>query len=445
MIHEITGFEHLHLHSDFSLLDGYGMVEEYAAHALTINQRFLCVTDHGMMAAIPRQIKTCDEHHLFPIFGCELYINPMQPEGSRGDDYTKDMDEEEKKRFRKSYHLLAIAHNEQGYKNLVQLSSWAWIKGFYRHPRINYEQLLKYKEGIIFSSACYNSEIGGAFDRDGEDAAMDMVRQYKEMLGGQFYLEMMLLDFPKQAPYDAFLIRAYDKFGIPLLLTNDVHYCLPEDSHMQRLFLMVQTQRTIAEVEDLALQNADLFELQDTNLSQKSEEEINAKWEHDYSHVIDYELFKEAKRNSVRICEAAKGVQLDRSVKLPVVPHANQELERAIEEGMKRRKYPDTPSIRARINEEFNLIKEKEFSSYFLLTKQMTDKAREVCPKLLGWGDGSEAVGPGRGSGAGSLVLYLLGVTDVDPIKHDLLFSRFLSPARGGKQIKLKFSKAKKV
>jgi len=163
MKHPITGFEHLHLHTDFSILDGYGKVEEYAQRAPKINQKFLCITDHGIMGAVPRQIQACDEYGLSPLFGNELYLNRLHPNLGPGEvvsDYTKGMNEAERAKLRKSYHIVAIAYNEVGYKNLVQLSSWAWVKGFYRKPRVNYEQLMEHKEGLIFSTACYNSESG---------------------------------------------------------------------------------------------------------------------------------------------------------------------------------------------------------------------------------------------------------------------------------------------
>ena len=184
---------------------------------------------------------------------------------------------------------------------------------------------------------------------------------------------------------------------------------------------------------------ADFFELQDENLWMKSEEEINEKWVKDYQDIIPYELFQEAKRNTVRICEKAKGVKLDRSLKLPVVENCDEKLKDLVIQGFNRRNLPKTKNYLGRIKEEISLIKRKGFSSYFLLQKMMTDEARRICPQLLGWGDGSEAVGPGRGSACGSLVCYCLGITDVDPIKEDLLFSRFLSESRGGRSMVLEF------
>lgn len=442
MKHEVCGFEHLHLHTDCSLLDGYGTPEEYGARAAKINQKFLCITDHGMMGAIPKQIKVCEKYNLDSIYGIEFYVHPNQPELKPGEDisnYTKDMSTEERKQFRKSYHLLAIAYNETGYVNLVRLSSWGWLKGFYGKPRVNHEQLLKHKEGIIFTSCCYNGEIGQAFDKGGEEAGFAMIEKYMAMFGENFYLELMLLDFAKQKPFDAFIIKAHEKYKIPLICTQDCHYSNPEDSHMQRLMLMIQTRRTVQEIQSKLMEDAtaDFFELQDQNLWMKSEDELNEKWEKDYSGIIDYELFKQSKRNTVVIAEKAKDVQLDRSLKLPKFPEANQRLKDAVWEGFKKKKLPMTRQYLDRIKEEYALICQKEFSSYFLIQKMMTDEARRVVREILGWGCPSYAVGPGRGSAVGSLVCYCLGITNVDPIKHDLLFSRFLSPARGGKYMKL--------
>lgn len=433
-------------YTDFSILDGYGRVEEYATRAPKINQKFLCISDHGIMGAVPRQIQACEAHGIEPIFGVELYVNEHQPEveaGKSTSDYTKDMDDATKKKLNKSCHLLALAYNEIGYVNLVKMSSWAWLKGFYRRPRVNYDQLMKHKEGVIFSTACYNGEIGHAYESTGdEQAAFDVVERYKNMFGDNLYLEMMLLDFPKQKPYNELLIRAHERFGIPLIVTNDVHYCLEADSLMQRCMLMIQTGKTMADIDRILAQNqlADLFELQDMNLWMKSEEELNRKWQEKYADSIDKDIFQMAKMNTVAIAERAKGVQLDRSIKLPHIEDDNQKLKDLVLEGFKRRGLPSTSQYLNRIVEEYELIRKKGFSSYFLIQKMMVDEARRISPKILGYGDGSQAVGPGRGSCVGSLICYCLGITDVNPIEHDLLFSRFLSPARGGKQMRLRFT-----
>ena len=445
MKHEICGFEHLHRHSDFSLLDGFAKVHEYAERSKEVNQKYLVITDHGVMGAVPQQIHESEKHNLTPIFGVEFYVNNMQPKVSRKEEsaeFRKSLSPEDQKKFGKSNHLLGIAYTDKGYSNLVRLSSWGWIHGFYRRPRLNHEIIQQHKEGIIFTTTCANSEIANAFFSGGDESGFEMIEKYMAMFGENFYLELMMLDFKLQKPYDSFLLRVHDKYGLPLILSQDCHYCKKEHSHNQRLMLMMQTNRTIQEIEELKAsgEGEDLFELQDENLWMKSEDELNEKWESDYQDTIDYELYKQAKRNTVEVCKIASGVKIDRSIKLPQVPDAEEKLIEEIKKGFIYRKVPKTPEYSKRIQEEYSLICDKGFASYFLIQKEMTDEARRVCPQLLGWGDGAEAVGPGRGSQCGSLVAYCLSLHDIDPIRHDLLFSRFLSPARGGKQMKLRFS-----
>lgn len=459
----VVGFEHLHLHSDFSLLDGYGQVEEYSDRATQINQKFICVTDHGMMGAIPRQIRACEEkdgkpraNKLFPIFGCELYVNPEQPEvpnGKTTGDMIKDYDEDTKKRLRKSYHLLAIAYNNIGYTNLVKLSSWGWLKGYYYRPRVNHQILMAHREGIVFTSCCYMGEIGQAFEKGmqeggairAEELGEAMLVKYMAMFGEDFRLEIMLLDFTKQKPYDKFIVKMHAKYGLPIIVTNDCHYCNPEDSEMQRNMLLVQTKKTRAEADaeyKAAIETGNLdeipFEYQDQNLWMKSEEELNEKWLKDYSDIVDLDVFQKAKMTTVEVCNKAKGVTLDRSLKLPKIENANDKLRELVLSGFAKRGLPRTREYLDRIKEEYILICEKEFASYFLIEKMMTDEARRYWAEKTG--NGHAAVGPGRGSAAGSLICYCLGITDVNPVYHDLLFSRFLSPVRGGKSMKLRFS-----
>jgi intein/homing endonuclease len=207
-------------------------------------------------------------------------------------------------------------------------------------------------------------------------------------------------------------MRAHEKYGLPVILSCDCHYAQREDSKMQRLMLMVQTRRTLQEIQDKLdrEETADLFELQDTNLWMKSEEELNEKWSSDYSETIPLEFFEEAKRNTVRVAERCKGVKLDRSVKLPYIEDADQKLLEYISIGYKRRMHPKgDPVYMRRIKEEYDLICSKGFASYFIIQKMMTDEARRVSMKLLGYGDGSEAVGPGRGCLEGSTMVYVKG------------------------------------
>ena len=439
---------------EYSLLDGFGTCEEYAEHWHHHGQ-FLCISDHGMMGAIPRQIKACEsicdqygKDKLTPIYACELYVNRLHSEPTPNEDartkFMQQLSPEELDEFKiKGNHLLAIATTEVGYQNLVRLSSWGFLNGFYSRPRVNYELLQKHKEGLIFTSCCYASEIGRTFDKRGEEAAEEVLVRYMNMFQGQFYLEIMLLDFKKQKPYDIFILKMKDKYNLPIIVTNDCHYCKKEDSHYQRLMLMIQTKRTLPEIQKMIQENEnqDFFELQDANLWMKTEEEMNQMWAEKYSDAIPLEIFEEAKLTTVKICNMAKGVKIDRNIKFPIQEDEKKALAQAIADGFRFRNLSPKGEYGRRVSEEFDIITRKGFASYFLVQKMMTDEARKICPQLLGWGDGREAVGPGRGSGSGSLILYLLGVTDVDPVRHGLLFSRFLSEARGGKQIKLKLSK----
>lgn len=444
MHHPITGFEHLHRHSDWSLQDGLGMVEEYAKRSKEINQKYLCITDHGVMGAVPAQIAQAEKNNLYPLFGVELYVNKMQPKAEdkeESKEFRRNLPENLQKKFDKSSHLLAIAHNDVGYKNLVQIASWAWRYGMYRKPRVNHDVLMQYKEGIVFTSTCANSEIANAYFEGGDDMGFDVIEKYMAMFGDKFYLELMMLDFKLQKPYNTFLIKCHNRYNIPVILSQDCHYCYKENSKHQRLMLMLQNGKTIQEVDALIKSGAeDVFELQDTNLWMKSEDELNEKWELDYHDNIDYDLYKIAKANTVSVCELAKGVQLDRSIKLPSMFEEEKTLRRNAMRGFIDRNIPQKKNYIERFEEEYALICEKGFCSYFLIQQMMVQEAMDRCPEIYGWSDASNARGPGRGSVCGSLLAYCLDLHDVDPIKHDLLFSRFLSPARGGKQMKTRFS-----
>lgn len=436
-----VGLEHIHLHTDFSLLDGYGQVEEYADRIPQINQKFLCVSDHGMMGAIPRQIRACEACGITPVFGIEMYLNNM---GTVSKEEVAELNESEKEEYGKNYHLLSLAYTNEGYSNLVQLSSQSYLQ-FYKKPRVTGAQVDKHKSGIIFTSSCYIGEIGQAFDRHGPDRAEDMLKSYISRFAPHFYLEMMLIDFKKQRAYNEWLVQMHRKYGIPMVVSQDCHYCRKEDSQQQRYMLMIRGKKTIKDFENIE-DGADYFELQDSNLWLKSEDELDEKyWKREadgfsYSDIIPPEVYTQAKRNSVLVAQKASGVEIDRSIKLPQIPNADERFEEAAIKGYAWRGLGKSAKYIKRLREEVELIKRLGFSSYFLIQQQICDEARRVCPQLLGWGKGHEAIGPGRGSAVGSLVCYCLGIIDVDPLKHDLLFSRFLSESRGAREMKTRFT-----
>lgn len=443
---EICGFEHNHNHGNYSLLDGISSVKDMCERAKQANMRNICITDHASMSVIPSQIRMCEEYGLNHIFGCEFYISPFQepcPTKESLEQFLKNLDPEQTKQWRKNYHFLGLAFNEVGYKNLVKLNSWSYANGWGGNPRrarINRELLQAHKEGIIWSSCCYMSEIGQSFDKGGESAGEEMLQLYIAMLGKEnFVLEIMMLDFEKQKPYDKFIIKMAEKYGMKIMLTQDSHYAQKEDAKQQKYTLMVRGKRTLKDIQTAidSDPNADFFELQDQNLWMKSEDELNEFWEAKYKDIIPYEIFCSAKRESVNISNKCKNIKLDRSMKLPKIPDADSKLWDLILEGIKKRNIPKTKEYMKRILEEYDLIVRKEFSSYFLIQREIINEAKN---KLSQSGlDGANAVGPGRGSVCGSLVCYILQITDVNPIPYKLLWSRFLSESRG-KSIKFKFS-----
>lgn len=430
-----SGLEHLHCHTDFSCMDGVAQVEEYAELCGKINQKYLCVTDHGMMGVVPRQINACEKANLIPLFGCELYTNKI----NCTKETVKSLSPEDRKKAHPCYHLLAIAQNNVGFKNLVAISSWAHLNGFYRKPRVTREVLVAHKEGILFSSCCYMSEIGQAFDVGGEEAGEAMLLEYLAMFPGQFVLEIMFLDFVKQKPYDAFILKMADKYGLKIVVTGDCHYAKKEHATIQRNALLLRTKKTIRQVEEQrAKGDEDVFELQDQNLYRKSEEQMDEKWAEGYSDIVPLEVYEAAKRETVAVARASGGVELDRTMKLPQLPDADEELKALIFQGLKEKglmHVPNADEYKKRITHEYNLIKNKGFSSYFLINRMFTQEARRVCEEITGY-DAELVICPARGSGAASLTNFLLGNTTIDPIEDDLLFDRFLNENRGGRDIK---------
>ena len=250
---------------------------------------------------------------------------------------------------------------------------------------------------------------------------------------------MMLLDFKKQLPYNAWLVKMHDKYHVPMIVTGDCHYCRKQDSQQQRRMLMIRGKKTEKDFENIE-DGQEYFELQDSNLWMKSEEELDDKWFSDYRHIIPDDVYTQAKRNTVEIARKASGVVIDRSLKLPQIPDADEKLRAVVIQGYANRGLGMQNKYINRLSEELNLICKKGFSAYFLIQQEIIKEAKRVCPQILGWGKGDEAIGPGRGSCVGSLVCYCLNITDIDPLNHDLLFSRFLSESRGGREMKTRFS-----
>lgn len=370
----MSNFVHLHVHTDFSLLDGYGMVEEYAKKAAENNVPYLCVTDHGMGGAYPRMIEECQSNNITPVFGCEFYVNNyhhLVPEFSS-------LSDEMKKKTRKNNHLILIAKNEKGYENIVKLISDSWINGFYYKPRVAWDTIKKHSEGLTCCSACLGSELSQFILNGDMKNAHRIASEYKELWPDDYYIEYQMINLEEQDVVNLGLIQVAKDLNIPMVLSNDVHYCNKEDSYNHKIQLMINSQGTI--------NGKGNWEFHTDQLWYKTEKELDELWESKYKKDIPISLYEESKLNTIKICSQCK-VEVDTSPKFPVIKDANTKMITKCFEVMKKKGLNANKEYMERLNREYYVIKEKEYTSYFMLVKQVIDWA-----KAEGW-----SVGPGRG------------------------------------------------
>ncbi len=387
-------FTHLHVHTEYSLLDGTARIGELIGRAKQLGMSSIAITDHGVMYGVVDFYKKATEEGVRPIIGCEVYVAP----GSLTD----------KTKAMKEYsHLILLAKDNKGYKNLMRLSSIAFTQGFYHKPRIDYDVLNMYKEGLICLSACLAGDIP-RYIMSGDQAAADKLAvRLRDMFGEDFYLELQDHFLPEQKQVNAAIIEMGKRLYIPLVATNDVHYINRADAEAQDVLLCIQT-RTFVDDTDRLKFGTDEFYLKDAD-------EMSC-------------LFKnvpEAIKNTNIIAEKCN-VSMDfGSIRLPVfeisgeVSHAEY-LKNICYEGLAQRYKTVTEDLKSRLEYELGVIDKMGFTDYFLIVWDFIKFAR----------DNGISVGPGRGSAAGSLAAYSLRITDVDPIKYDLLFERFLNPER---------------
>ena len=401
----MSGFVHLHLHSEYSLLDGACKIKEIPKLAKELGQSAIAITDHGNMFGAVEFFKACKEEGIKPIIGCEVYVAPNS-------------------RFEKARvnnlaysHLVLLAKNEIGYKNLSILVSSGFIDGFYVKPRIDLELLKAHSEGLVALSACISGYIPKSIILGDIEGAKRHLRQMLEIFGkDDFYLEIQSHGLEEEIVVNEALINLSTEFGIKLVGTNDVHYLRQEDAPKQLILMSVQTNTTKSSNSDIAFKTSEFY--------LKSEDEMRYAFR-DYPEVCDA---------TVEIAEKCNFELEFGKVNLPQYPVP---LEMSAREYLKKLAYDgfeskiqrgliqfDTEHSKAvykeRINSELSVIDKMGYNDYFLIVWDFINYARV----------NSIPVGPGRGSGAGSIIAYLLGITDVDSIKFDLLFERFLNPER---------------
>ncbi len=392
-------FTHLHVHSHYSLLDGLAKIDDLIERAKELGMDSLALTDHGVMYGSVEFFIKAKEAGIKPIIGCEMYLTA----GSR---HSKNNTREDKTR----YHLTLLVRNEQGYKNLMKLVSIAHLEGFYYKPRIDKKVLKKYSEGLVGMSGCVQGEVPQTVLNKGVDEAVKIAQWYENIFGkGNFYMELQHHPkYDKQKKANAGLKEISKKIGIPVVATGDIHYAKPEDAETQDILLCIQMNRKVTETNRLNLMDFDLSMKSPTEMIEAFKDTPEAIT--NTQEIVDkcnYEI--KLGETQLPFFEVPKGFD-DKSY-----------LRHLTEQGLKEKFGNNiTDEYRKRLDYELSIIEKMGYPSYFLIVQDFVNWARKA----------GVVVGPGRGSAAGSLVSYLIGITNLDPIKYDLLFERFLNPER---------------
>lgn len=390
-------FTHLHVHSHYSLLDGLSKIDQLLDYTKELGMDSLAITDHGVLYGAVEFFKKAKAKGIKPIIGCEVYVAH-----ERMTDKRPNIDH-------KRYHLILLVKNEKGYKNLVKLVTKAHLEGFYYKPRIDNELLAKHSEGLIASTACIAGRIPRLIVAKKLDEAEKLAQYYQQLFGeGNFYLEIQdHPHIPEQKIVNEALIAMSKKYGIPLIATNDSHYLRKDDAEAQDVLMLINTGARADDPERATIK-ADDFSL-------KSPEEM-AKIFKDTPQAIE---------NTQKIADLCNFEFNLGETKLPFfeVPNGktpDEYLEELAKEGLKKRFDNPSKDLTDRLNYELSIIKQTGFASYFLIVQDFVSWAKSQ--RIV--------VGPGRGSAAGSLVSFVTNITNVDPIKNELLFERFLNPER---------------
>ena len=390
-------FTHLHVHTEYSLLDGSNKIKEYVKRVKELGMDSAAITDHGVMYGVIDFYKAAKEAGIKPIIGCEVYVAP----GSR-------FDREQGAGDDRYYHLILLAENNKGYANLMKIVSRSFTEGYYYKPRVDEELLREFHEGIIASSACLAGEVARNIVRDDLAAADKAALKYLDIFGeGNFFLELQDHGYEDQQKVNMALMSMSRRLRIPLIATNDIHYTYADDVEAHDILLCIQTGKKLSDENRMRYPGGQFFV--------KSEMEMRA--------LFPYA--QEALDNTHRIAERCN-VEIEFGVtKLPhfEVPEGYDSwtyLNKLCEDGMKERYPDDDGTLRERLEYELNTIRQMGYVDYFLIVWDYINFSRE----------NDIMVGPGRGSAAGSIVAYCLHITDIDPIKYNLLFERFLNPER---------------
>ncbi len=390
-------FVHLHVHTEYSLLDGSNKIKEYVKRVKELGMDSAAITDHGVMYGVIDFYKEAVAAGINPIIGCEVYVAP----GSRFDRELTGGDD-------RYYHLVLLAENNTGYANLMKIVSCGFTEGYYYRPRVDMEVLQEYHEGIIALSACLAGEVQRYIQKGLVDEAGKVAKRYEACFGkGNFFLELQDHGIPTQQMVNSTLLRMSQELDIPLVATNDVHYTYAEDAQPHDILLCLQTGKKLADEDRMRYEGGQYYV--------KSEEEMKGLFPYAW----------EAVENTQRIADRCH-VEIEfGKYKVPhyEVPEGYDSwtyLNKLCQDGMAKRYPDDDGTLQKRLEYELGIIRDMGFVDYFLIVWDYINYCRE----------NDIAVGPGRGSAAGSIVSYCLRITNIDPIKYSLLFERFLNPER---------------
>ena len=393
----MANFVHLHIHSEFSLLDGANRIKDLPVRAKELGMDAMAITDHGVMYGVIDFYKACKKEGIKPIIGCEMYVAPRS---------RFDKDPVLDKQYN---HLILLAKNNQGYKNLSKLVSIGFVEGYYYKPRIDLEVLEKYHEGIICLSACLAGAVSQAIINGNMEKAEEVALWHKNVFKDDYYIEIQNNGIQEQVMVNQKLIQIARKLNIPLVATNDAHYLKKEDAYNHEVLLCIQTGKRMSDPDRMRFDTEDLYV--------KSPEEMS-----NY-----FSAFPDAIENTVKIAEKCN---VDFEFGHTILPNYDvpkefethyDYMKKLCDDGLKER-YGENLSqeIIDRAEYEVSIIKKMGYVDYYLIVWDFIHYAKEH----------GIPVGPGRGSGAGSILAYAMGITDIDPIKYGLIFERFLNPER---------------
>ena len=390
-------FTHLHVHTEYSLLDGASKIPELVHQAKELGMDSIAITDHGVMYGVIDFYRAAKKEGIKPIIGCEVYVAP----GSR-------FDKEAGKNENRYYHLVLLAENDTGYHNLMKIVSRGFTEGYYYKPRVDREVLQEFHEGIIALSACLAGEVATylrqGFYEEAKKAALEHVEIFGE---NNYFLELQDHGIDDQQTVNQGLLRMSQETGIPLVATNDIHYVKKEDAEAHDILLCIQTGKKVADEDRMRYEGGQYY--------LKSPEEMEALFP--YAKQALENTGKIAKRCNVEI---VFGEQKVPKYEVPEGFTSYSYLKALCQEGLERRYDPVTPQLQERLDYELSTIETMGYVDYFLIVWDFIKYAK----------DHGIAVGPGRGSAAGSIVSYCLEITNIDPIRFNLLFERFLNPER---------------